>query len=91
MNNLEIMDYKGVKRKIPINLDKLSIIDDITIAVISGDEKAIVTFIDGHFEAYDSSKTRYIHYMDAIYTIYNKHYHINRLAEFSKRKNSYDF
>ena len=90
MNNLVLIDYEGVKRTVPINLDKMGILEDITIRIISGDEHAVVTFRDGHVEEYDSSKTRVMHFYDGEYTLYNRTYGINRLNEFFSRRRSYD-
>lgn len=86
-NYLEIMDYKGSKRKIPINLKHIK---SIYIHVITGDEICEIEYDYGECKEYDSSKNRFFSFDDGCYCIYDVNENINYINEFKTRKNSYD-
>ena len=88
MNNyLEIMNYKGKKKKVPINLKHIK---SIYIHVITGDEICEIEYNYGEYKEYDSSNNRIFDFIDGGYCIYDISENINYINEFKTRKSSYD-
>lgn len=89
-NYLEIMDYKGQKVKINIDLDRLEDIQRIEIEITIGDEICRVQYKNGKREIYDSSNSRNADFYDGEYTVYDVLDNTNLLKEFLNRTDSYD-
>lgn len=84
---LKLMDYMDRVKEFDIgNFEDILRID---IKIISGDEIAVITYMDGSKIEFDSCDTRTENFYDYEYCLYSK-YEGNRFEEFSKRKTSYD-
>jgi len=88
--NLIIMDYLDNKIDTGVSLDDIEQSDilRIEIDVVTGDEIATITRIDGSNEQFDSSHSRIANLADYYYPIYIKS-KLNIISQFNSRKNSY--
>ena len=85
---IEIMEYDGEKHEVLIN--KFEDVVKLNIKVVTGDEILCILYKDYTEKEIDSSDCRITDYFDDYYTIYDITKNINKIEEWSKRKNSYD-
>lgn len=84
---LKLMDYMDRTKEFEIgDFDDILRID---IRILSSDEIAIVTYMNGDKEKFDSCNTRTTDLYDGEYCLYSR-YEGNMFEAFSKRKSSYD-
>lgn len=84
---LKLMDY--MDRTKEFDIGNFNCILRIDIRIVSGDEIAVVTYMNGDKTEFDSCDTRTENFYDGEYCLYNR-YEGNRFEEFSKRETSYD-
>lgn len=86
---LKIMDYTGRKVETGVDFDNLKDVNRLLIRVVTGDEILTAVYRDG-IKEYDSSTLRAEDYFDGRYILYYPAKGINRIAQFMRRKSSYD-
>ena len=88
MSNVFIMDYRGNKEEIDINIEDVLVMD---VIVKTGDEILNVLYKDGHRERYDSSNCRGRDFYDGEYEVINRLCGTDELDSWLSRKSVYGY
>ena len=86
---LNLFDYDNNVVRTGVNLCNPNIVK-VTIKVISGDEIALVDYVNGVRATYDASERRDYDFFDNEYTLLDRENGIDIIDKFLKRKTSYE-